>query len=116
VEILGLFEYLKPEDWHYRYQKVFIKGKKKLAGAKSFLAAAFSYVAPGGSLILGNMLNSHPHLDFTLHVVEWPHIQPRSIDEVVEIIQGSGIGSNEYGLDIYVPDDGVYAVYVLHRR
>lgn len=114
VEILGLFEYLKPDDWIFRYHKVVVRGSKKLAGAKTFLNLAYSFVKPGGILIFGNMLTSHPHLDFTLNVVQWPHIQPRTTREVIDIIEQAGL-EGEYKLEIYLPDDGVYAVYVLRK-
>jgi hypothetical protein len=113
VEILGLFEYLRPADWKYAYSKV-IKVSKKLLGAVNFLRTAFGYVSPGGLLIFGNMLDTHPHIGFTLDVVQWPHIQPRSVAEVVEIVEAA-LPDGDYTLDVYIPTDGVYAVYVLHK-
>lgn len=114
VEILGLFEYLNEEDWFYRYHKVVVRFKRKLLGAKNFLNLAYSFVDVGGVLIFGNMLDSHPHLSFTLDVIQWPHIKPRSIKEVLDIVKHAQL-PGEYEISIYLPEDGVYALYVLHR-
>lgn len=111
VEVVGLTEYLKPEDWVYKYNKV-IETKLPMAGAKTFLKNAFELVRPGGVLLVGNMLATHPQLGFTLNTIQWPHIQPRSIEQMAEIFYEAGISSD---VDAYVPEDGVYAVYQLRK-
>lgn len=111
VDAVGLLEYLKPQDWSYTYRGV-ITSRKKLAGAVTFLRNAFACVKPGGSLVVGNMLDTHPQLGFTLDVVQWPHIQPRSLEAMFDIFKSAGLTGH---LDVYLPSDGVYAVYVIRK-
>jgi len=111
VDAVGLLEYLKPDDWTYTYKGV-ISSKRKLAGAVTFLRNAFACVRPGGMLIVGNMLDTHPQLGFTLDVVQWPHIQPRSVSAMLEIFTTAGL---EGHVDVYLPSDGVYAIYAITK-
>ena len=111
VDAVGIFEYLKRPDWKYTYDGV-ISTSKQLAGAETFLKNAFELVKPGGILVIGNMLDTHPQIEFTLNVIQWPHIQPRSVTEMIEIMKTVGI---EGDVDIYRPDDGVYAIYGIRK-
>ncbi len=111
VDAVGILEYLKPGDWKYAYGNV-IKTKRGMAGARSFLHNAFELVTPGGQLIVGNMRDTHPQLGFTLNTIQWPHIQPRSVDEMVQLIREAGL---EGQIDVHCPDDNVYAIYVIHK-
>ena len=81
--------------------------------AATFLAHAAQLVKPGGLLLVGNMRDTHPQLGFTLNVVQWPHIQPRSIETMQRIAGAAGLG--DWRVDVYCPDDGVYAVYAMRR-
>lgn len=81
--------------------------------AATFLANAAQLVKPGGLLLVGNMRDTHPQLGFTLNVVQWPHIQPRSIETMQQIVKVAGLGN--WRVDVYCPDDGVYALYAMHR-
>lgn len=81
--------------------------------AATFLAHAAQLVKPGGLLLVGNMRDTHPQLGFTLNVVQWPHIQPRSIETMQRIVTAAGLG--DWRVDVYCPDDGVYALYAMHR-
>ena len=81
--------------------------------AATFLAHAAQLVKPGGLLLVGNMRDTHPQLGFTLNVVQWPHIQPRSIETIQRIAGVAGLG--DWQVDVYCPDDGVYALYAMHR-
>ena len=81
--------------------------------AATFLAHAAQLVKPGGLLLVGNMRDTHPQLGFTLNVVQWPHIQPRSIETMQRIAGVAGLG--DWRVDVYCPDDGVYALYAMHR-
>ena len=81
--------------------------------AATFLAHAAQLVKPGGLLLVGNMRDTHPQLGFTLNVVQWPHIQPRSIEMMRRIVRAAGLG--DWRVDVYCPDDGVYALYAMHR-
>lgn len=111
VDAVGLVEYLKADDWPYTYGNV-IKTKTKLAGARTFLRNSYELVRPGGILVIGNMLKSHPQLAFTLDVIQWPHIKPRSIEEMVQIFDDAQLDGE---LDVYCPDDGAYAIYQLRK-
>lgn len=81
--------------------------------AATFLAHAAQLVKPGGLLLVGNMRDTHPQLGFTLNVVQWPHIQPRSIETMQRIAEAAGLG--DWQVDVYCPDDGVYALYAMRR-
>lgn len=81
--------------------------------AATFLANAAQLVKPGGLLLVGNMRDTHPQLGFTLNVVQWPHIQPRSIETIQRIAAAAGLG--DWQVDVYCPDDGVYALYAMRR-
>lgn len=81
--------------------------------AATFLANAVQLVKPGGLLLIGNMRDTHPQLGFTLNVVQWPHIQPRSIETMQRIAGVAGLG--DWQVDVYCPDDGVYALYAMRR-
>ncbi len=111
IDILGLFEYLQDEDWSYRYERVVDGSRRPLAGAVSFLRNAWALVRPGGLLVFGNMLETHPQLDFTLHVVQWPHIRPRSPQQIWHVVQQAGLPVES--LRGYQTPDGVYGVYAL---
>lgn len=111
VEAIGLLEYLGLDDWEYRYGSV-IRTKQKLAGARTFLRNAYDLVRPGGLLVVSNMLDSHPQLGFTLNVVQWPHIQPRSIPLMLAVLTDAGV---EGRIEVVVPEDGVYAVYAIRK-
>ena len=78
-----------------------------------FLANAAQLVKSGGLLLVGNMRDTHPQLGFTLNVVQWPHIQPRSIETMQQIAAAAGLGN--WQVDVYCPDDGVYALYAMRR-
>ena len=79
----------------------------------TFLANAAQLVKPGGLLLVGNMRDTHPQLGFTLNVVQWPHIQPRSIETMQRIAGAAGL--SDWHVDVYCPDDGVYALYAMRR-
>lgn len=81
--------------------------------AATFLAHAAQLVKSGGLLLVGNMRDTHPQLGFTLNVVQWPHIQPRSIETMQRIAGAAGLGDRR--VDVYCPDDGVYALYAMRR-
>ncbi|WGY02450.1 hypothetical protein QI633_01535 [Nocardioides sp. QY071] len=111
VDAVGILEYLKPDDWTYRYDGV-VSTRRKQAGAITFLRNAYACVRPGGLLVTGNMLDTHPELGFTMDVVQWPHVQPRSVEEVLDIVRAAGILGH---VDVHLPTDGVYAVYAIRK-
>ena len=106
VDAVGILEYV-PEV-------LLGKGSTVLqVDAATFLANAAQLVKPGGLLLVGNMRDTHPQLGFTLNIVQWPHIQPRSIEMMRRIVRAAGLG--DWRVDVYCPDDGVYALYAMHR-
>lgn len=111
VEAIGIFEYLRREDGAYAYDGV-VRTTRRLAGAESFLAHAYDLVRPGGLLVIGNMLTDHPQLGFTLNVVQWPHIQPRTVEDILDVIDVAGAAGS---VEIIRPADGVYALYAIHK-
>lgn len=111
VEAVGILEYLKPNDWSYKYPGV-IERKQKMAGAVSLMKNSYELVKPGGLLMVGNMLDTHPQLGFTLNVIQWPRIQPRSINEMSDIFDKAGIDGER---QVFLPEDGVYGIYVIRK-
>lgn len=106
VDAVGILEYV-PEV-------LLGKGSTVLqVDAATFLANAAQLVKPGGLLLIGNMRDTHPQLGFTLNVVQWPHIQPRSIEAMQQIAGAACLG--DWQVDVYCPDDGVYALYAMRR-
>lgn len=105
IDILGLFEYLPDENR--------VTERRVTLGATGLIRAALQLLKPGGRLILGNMLDTHPQLRFTLDVIQWPYIRPRSVGHVAELL--SAAGGDVAGARACAADDGVYAVYVLER-
>ena len=111
VEATGLLEYLKADDWAYSYSKV-IRGRKPMAGGRTFLANAWRMVRPGGVLVVANMLPTHPQLGFTLNVIQWPHIQPRSAGQMRCLLDEAGVHGQ---LTTLLPEDGVYGIYAIRK-
>lgn len=111
VEAVGILEYMKPEDWAYRYNGV-VNLKTVQAGARTFLKNSYKLVKPGGHLLVGNMLTSHPQLGFTLNTIQWPHVQPRSVDEMMQLFDEAGLSATR---EVFVPSDESARVYALYR-
>jgi SAM-dependent methyltransferase len=102
IDILGLFEYLPDADR--------VTERRVTLGAVGLLRAARQLLAPGGTLVFANMLDSHPQLAFTLNVIQWPYLTPRSVDQVEALMHAAGLPADESSA--FVAEDGVYAVYV----
>jgi hypothetical protein len=103
VEMMGFFEYLPDEP-----QQV---GSLTIPSAGQFLSAALSLAGPDSLVVFGNMLTTHPQIDFTLKVVQWPYVQPRSLDDLADLLAQVGVDPED--VTIYTPDDGVYAVVAI---
>ncbi|MDO4712388.1 MAG: hypothetical protein Q4B05_00560 [Candidatus Saccharibacteria bacterium] len=114
VEAVGFFEYLSASPEEFQYNGVVDARARVRSTAGDFLRNAYQAVAPGGLLVIGNMLDTHPQLGFTLNVVQWPHIQPRSMEEMCRIIHSS-LGTAPEDVTIYAPNDGVYALYAIRK-
>ena len=114
VDAVGILEYLGNDNFvkNFEYGGV-IKSKRTFAGAPTFLKNAYEITKPGGLLLVGNMLDTHPQLGFTLNTLQWSHIQPRSIGEMVGVIDSAGLNGAE--VEVHCPDDGVYALYAIRK-
>lgn len=100
TEGLGIFEY-------------FVNDVRKRTGAQAFIQVAYELLEPGGQLVLSNMLDTHPQLEFTMIAIQWPYIYPRSVREIIQIIREAGIPDEE--VQIFLPTDGVYAVVSINK-
>lgn len=94
VEMLGLFEYL-PD-----------------AIAVDLLRQARQILRPGGVVIVGNMLDKRPNQTFFQHVIRWPRLHQRSIDQVCRLVAAAGLDPT-LGRCIVPSGEGVYGVYAL---
>jgi SAM-dependent methyltransferase len=114
VTSIGFLEYLPPNDWYFKYNKLAEKGSMKMAGAKNFIKNAFAMVAPRGNLLVGNINLEdprtpgveHPQLRFLTDVVQWGRLQARKETEMLEIIGGSGIKPKK--VTVYRTPEGLY--------
>lgn len=76
--------------------------------ATEFLANAYRCVEPGGSLITANMLSDRPQMQINKTAIGWPKVYPRSIDEIIFMINKAGLPLES--TKITIPEDGIYAV------
>lgn len=94
VDALGITEYFSDE------------------AVSLFLKKSYECVKPGGVLVFGNMLDTHPTLQFNKQIVQWPGVLPRSKEGLVRIASQITDGSN---VNMYIPEDGVYAVLEIQK-
>jgi|AntRauTorcE11897_2_1112592.scaffolds.fasta_scaffold05314_2 SAM-dependent methyltransferase len=90
VDMIGIFEYFAKE------------------GATKLLHNAYDLVKPGGTLVFANMLSSRPQKEFNQRCVGWPGLNMRSVVEILDVAKEAGVGPNQ--IDVFIPQDGVYAV------
>lgn len=76
VDALGIFEYL-PHIWN----------KKPVMLPAILIHNAMTLLKPGGLFIFGNMNTNRPFREFLLKVVQWPYLQMRTPQHVVNIIK-----------------------------
>ena len=114
VEAVGILEYLKQHDWLYRYNKV-MNIRTVQAGAETLLKNSYRLVKPGGDLLVGNMLIDRPQLGFTLNTIQWPHIQPRSIEDMMGIFDDAGLEGEKHVYVAEDPSERIYALYRVHK-
>ena len=93
VDLMGIFEY---------------SGSNLGVDPVAFLGAAWHAVAPGGTLILGQMLADRPLPDFAMGVVQWPYVEMRHLDKLLQITVAAGLPLEH--TRVHLPSDGVYAV------
>jgi hypothetical protein len=96
VEATGFLEYLGVEK------------------AARFIKNSFELVKPGGVFITSNIRDTHPERAYTEGVVQWPYITFRTCEDVIDIVKTAGIDVDK--IDIYLPDDNVYAIYVMRKK
>jgi hypothetical protein len=121
VSSIGFLEYLTPDDWYFKYDKLTEKGHMKMAGAKNFIKNAFAMVAPGGTLLVGNInLENprtpgieHPQIRFLTDVIQWGRLQPRTEPEMLDIISNSNIKPRK--VTVYRTPEGLYNLYKIDK-
>jgi SAM-dependent methyltransferase len=121
VSSIGFLEYLTPDDWYFKYDKLTEKGHMKMAGAKNFIKNAFAMVASGGTLLVGNInLENprtpnveHPQLRFLTDVIQWGRLQPRTEAEMLDIISHSNIKPKK--VTAYRTPEGLYNLYKIDK-
>lgn len=97
VDAMGIFEYIPTQ-----------KGR-----AVDFLRHTYQLVRPGGTLVLGNMLDTHPEINFNKYGIGWPLIHPRSREEIISLLDGAGITPEI--VTGHQAADGVYAVIEVRK-
>jgi hypothetical protein len=95
IDMMGIFEYFRPQT------------------ASVLLEKAFELVKTNGTLVIANMLSNRPQSDFNERGIGWPGIFPRSLSEISEILEYSGI--KPQSVDVYIPEDGIYAVLEIKK-
>lgn len=98
VDMMGIFEYT---------------GDNLGIDPVPFLRSGYNLVAPGGTLILGQMRKDRPVEDFTMGVVAWPFVEQRSPKELMQMVTAAGIPQES--VRIYMPTDGVYMVVAIDK-
>lgn len=79
-----------------------------------FLKNSYAIVRPGGALITANMLADRPQKNINQLAVGWSDsVQPRSIDELIEMVTEAGLPVQH--TSITIPEDGVYAVVKIEK-
>jgi len=110
VELVGITEYMGEEDWLYKYNQV-VPMRTMMAGARTLLRNAYDLLKPGGSLVVGNMLIDRPEIAFTLNTIQWPHIQPRSIDDMMTLFDNAELEGERHVYASPNPRQRIYALY-----
>jgi SAM-dependent methyltransferase len=95
VEALGIFEYFSD------------------LSCTRLLRNTYRLVRPGGVLVIGNMLSDRPQLAFNQRAVGWPHLYPRSVEQLIGLVRAAGLPLEH--TTVTIPEDGVYAVVHVTR-
>ena len=95
IDVLGLWEYLKPEE------------------CIKLLERSYKMLKPGGTFIASNMLEGRQQFTFNQRGVGWWLLHDRSQDELMQIVHEAGIDTRFVTLT--VPEDGVYAVMEVQK-
>jgi SAM-dependent methyltransferase len=95
VDILGLFEYL-PDDT-----------------AVSLLREVRTVLRPDGAVVLANMLDVRPEQDVFDHVIQWPPLVQRSVDDLLALAGRGGFDVSRATVATAPQEEAVYAVALL---
>jgi len=90
VDAVGIFEYFTD------------------ASCVRLLRNAHRLLAPGGVLVVANMLADRPDLEFNRRGAGWPRLHYRSVGDLVDLVRRAGLPLDR--TTISTPQDGVYAV------
>ncbi|MBC3761182.1 class I SAM-dependent methyltransferase [Quadrisphaera oryzae] len=90
VDAVGIFEYFSD------------------ASCVKLLRNAFRLLEPGGVVVVANMLDDRPELDFNRRAAGWPELHYRSVEQLVDLVRRAGLPLDR--TTISIPQDGVYAV------
>lgn len=96
IDVMGLFEYLDPQD------------------ATRLIRRLYAGVVNGGMIVFSNMSPDHPHLDLHQRGLGWPGVKPRTMKEVVEILELAGIPLGQ--VSVFRSQDKVYGVYAIRKE
>lgn len=105
VENMGFEEYLPQEGDELGAYK-----EMGLMQASDFTRMAYEQVAPGGSLISGNMVLDRPQIDFVFGIVDWPIINARSEESILRIYEKAGIPMDQ--IKLYRVKDEITGAHV----
>jgi hypothetical protein len=92
IDVLGLFEYLPDRT------------------AVSLLREARRLLHPTGAVLVANMLDQRPQQDVFDHVVQWPRLVQRSVDQLLALIAEAGFDLGKTTVATAGPGEAVYAV------
>lgn len=92
IDILGLFEYL-PD-----------------ATAVSLLKQARAVLRPDGVVVLANMVTGRPEQNVLSHVIQWPSLIQRSVDDLLALIEAAGFDATRATIATAPSHESVYAV------
>lgn len=95
VDAVGIFEYFTD------------------ASCVRLLRHAHRLLAPGGVLVVANMLADRPQLALNQRGIGWPLIRPRSVEDLTRLVAAAGLPLER--TTVHLPEDGVYAVVSVSR-
>lgn len=93
IDAMGFFEYIDDDE------------------AVEVLATMKKTMRPDSVFVFTNMLSSRKQLDIHKRGMGWPGVIPRSVEQVALLMTKAGIAKSRQ--TVILPDDGVYAVYVI---
>lgn len=95
VDAMGLVEYL---DSHQ---------------VERLVRQLFESLVEGGMIAFTNMSPEHPHLDLHQRGLGWPGVKPRTIKDMVDIVEQAGVPLEN--LTVFKSQDKVYGVYIIRK-